>query len=141
VRFTRDGRFHRDAGGNLVTTQGFLVLDADSQPIRLAQEGEIVIAENGALSIDGQAVGQLGIFQVPPESLQRAGDTLFASTAGPTPATDVRVRQGYLESSNVDASSTLVEMLLVARTYEASQRMVQIQDQVLARTMDIGRVT
>lgn len=142
VRFTRDGRFHRDAGGNLVTLQGYRVLDINGQPIQLAGEGETVIAQDGTLSVGGQVVGQLGIFQVPPESLERAGENLFVSTAAnaPQPATDARLRQGFLEGANVDIAGTLVEMMLVARTYEASQRLVQMQDQVLARTMDIGRV-
>ncbi|MFQ5340561.1 MAG: flagellar hook-basal body protein [Anaerolineae bacterium] len=148
VRFTRDGRFHRDAAGNLVTTQGYLVLSANSQSVQLPQAGEVVIARDGTVSVDEQAAGRLGIFQVPVVSLQRAGENLFVSTpvpgqapaATPQPATDVRVRQGFLEGSNVDIAGTLVEMMSVARTYEASQRLVQVQDEVLARTMDVGRL-
>jgi|AMFO01.1.fsa_nt_gi flagellar basal body rod protein FlgG len=142
VRFTRDGRFHRDADGNLVTTQGYLVLNANGQPMQLPQAGEVAIARDGTVSVDEQAVGRLGLFQVPVVSLQRAGENLFISTsaAASQPATDVRVRQGFLEGSNVDIAGTLVEMMSVARTYEASQRLVQIQDQVLARTMDVGRL-
>ena len=148
VRFTRDGRFHRDADGNLVTTQGYLVLDANGQPMQLPQTGEVTIAGDGTVSVDEQAIGRLGLFQVPVVSLQRAGENLFisapgpaqASAAAPQPATDVQVRQGFLEGSNVDIAGTLVEMMSVARTYEASQRLVQVQDQVLARTMDVGRL-
>ncbi|MBS1253995.1 MAG: Flagellar basal-body rod protein FlgG [Anaerolineales bacterium] len=140
-RFTRDGRFHRDANGNLTTGQGYLVLDANSQSIQLPQEGEVAIAQDGTLSVDGQAVGQLGVFQVVLESLQRAGEGLFVSTgAAPEPAAGAQVRQGFVEGSNVDPAATLVEMMSVARMYEASQRLVQVQDQMLARTMDVGRL-
>lgn len=141
-RFTRDGRFYRDADGNLVTVRGYPLLDVNGQPVRLLQEGEVVIGRDGTISIDEQAAGQLGVFQVPLETLQRAGDNLFVSTStdAPAAATDVEVRQGFLEGSNVDVAATLVEMTLVARTYEASQRAVQIQDDVLARTMEVGRL-
>lgn len=140
-RFTRDGRFHRDVDGNLVTTRGYPVLDADGQPIQLP-EGEVTIRRDGVISVDGEEVGGLGVFQPPLESLERSGDILFASTAEEAPplVADVRVQQGFLENSNMDAAATMVEMMLVARSYEASQRLVQLQDQVLARTIDIGRV-
>ena len=142
-RFTRDGRFYRDADGNLVTVRGYLVLDPNGQPIQLPQEGEIAIALDGTISVDRQVIAQIGIFQAPLESLQREGDGLFVSTmeTAPPQATQVQVRQGFLEGSNVDAAATLVEMMMVARAYEASQRLVQIQDQMLTRTMEIGRIS
>lgn len=142
LRFTRDGRFYRDADGNLVTLRGYRVLDLNGQPIQLPQEGEIAIALDGTISVDGQVVGQIGIFQVPPDTLRREGDGLFVLTTeeAPTPTAQAQIRQGYLEGSNVDLAATLVEMMTVARTYEANQRLIQVQDQLLTRTMEIGRV-
>lgn len=141
-RFTRDGRFYRDADGNLVTVRGYLVLNPNGQPIRLPQEGEVAIALDGTISVDRQVMGQIGVFEVPLDALRREGDGLFALTseAAPAAAAQAQVRQGYLEGSNVDPAATLVEMMMVARTYEANQRLVQMQDRLLERTMEIGRV-
>jgi flagellar basal-body rod protein FlgG len=56
-------------------------------------------------------------------------------------ATKVHVYQGYLEDSNVDASQAVTEMMSVLRAYQASQRLVQFQDQINSHTVsELGKV-
>lgn len=137
--YTRDGSFHRDAAGNLVTATGQYVLGDNNAPIQLP-EGEPVIGPDGTITVNGQGAGRLGIVQfAQPNVLQRAGGNMFTANVAGAPA-QARVRQGYLEMSNVDPNRTVVEMLRVARSYEASVRLVTVQDETIARLLDVGRV-
>ncbi len=137
--YTRDGSFHRDAAGNLVTATGQFVLGDNNAPVQLP-EGEPVFAPDGTVTVNGQVAGRLGIVQfAQPNALQRAGENTFAANAAAVPA-QARVRQGFLEASNVDPNRTVVDMLRVARSYEASVRLVQVQDETVARLLEVGRV-
>lgn len=55
---------------------------------------------------------------------------------------DIQVRQGYLETSNVNVVREMVDMITAYRAYEASQKAIQAQDQTLNRAVnDVGNVT
>ena len=50
-RYTRDGRFIRDADNTLVTIDGFQVLDDAGQPIELP-DGDVSVAQEGGISVN-----------------------------------------------------------------------------------------
>ena len=58
-RYTRDGRFLRDLEGNMVTVDGYFVLDDAGQRINLP-EGEIVVGVDGTILVDNNPVATLG---------------------------------------------------------------------------------
>ncbi len=141
-RYTRDGRFLRDADNTLVTIEGFQVLDDAGQAIQLP-EGEISVNPDGALSVNGAAVAQLGIgvFANPDTDLQHTEGNLFSGPAASTSQDAARVVQGYLEGSNANPSQLMTQLVEVARSYEAAQKMVQNQDELLGRTIaSLGRI-
>jgi flagellar basal-body rod protein FlgF len=141
-RYTRDGRFLRDADNNLVTVQGFQVLDDTGQPIQLP-DGQVSVAPDGTISVNGEEVAQLGIgvFDNPETELQHTEGNLFTGPAAST-GTDVpRVVQGYLETSNANPSQLMTQLVEVARSYEAAQKLVQNQDELLGKTIaSLGRI-
>ena len=54
---------------------------------------------------------------------------------------DPGIIPGTLEESNVDVVTAMVEMIDVMRAYEANQKVVQVQDQTLEKTVnEVGRV-
>jgi len=139
TRYTRDGRFERDANGQLVTVDGYKVLDANGAPLSLA-DGQVAIGPNGQITVDGTAAGKLGVanFANPTTDLTRdpqAGNLFVAGTA-PAGGSAGTVQQGYLEMSNVDVSQIMTEMVSVGRAYEAAQRMVQAQDTLLGQSIN-----
>lgn len=143
-RYTRDGRFTRDANGNLVTVEGFKLLTNAGQPIKL-QQGDTVIAANGGVTVNSVAAGQIGvaIFANPDQELERDGANLFKALRAPAAAAKgvVNIKQGFLESANVDAVRSMTDMMAVARAYEAAQRAVQMQDEMLGKAVnEIGQV-
>jgi flagellar basal-body rod protein FlgF len=141
-RYTRDGRFLRDADNNLVTVDGFQVLDDAGQPIQLP-DGDVSVAPDGAISVNGQAVATLGIgiFANPQTELQHTEGNLFTGPAASTGDEVPRVVQGYLEMSNANPSQLMTQLVEVARSYEAAQKLVQNQDELLGKAIaSLGRI-
>lgn len=148
-RYTRDGRFQRDTAGNLVTSEGFSVLDNAGNPITLA-EGEVTIDGRGFISVAGRQTAQLGLaaFNDPTTELARDPDTgsafiaVGAAAGGPTGTVAGSVEQGYVENSNVNTAQMMTQMVTVNRAYEAAQRMVTVQDSLLGEAINqVGRLS
>jgi flagellar basal body rod protein FlgG len=141
-RYTRDGRFLRDADNNLVTTDGYAVLDANNQPITLAAEGEFAVSNDGTVYMDGTEVAQLGLakFKDPATELTRAEGNLFAGPAQSTAEGAVSVAQYTLEMSNASPTQLMTQLVEVARSYEAAAKMVQNQDELLGQAISTLRV-
>lgn len=141
-RYTRDGRFIKDAQGNLTTVDGYQVLGTGGQPIKLV-DGEAAIAPDGTITVDGKASGQLGLasFTDPSAQLTRDGENTFISNGTPSGTEKGSISQGYLEMSNADATQLMTQLVEVSRSYEAAQQLVQNQDELLGKTIaSLGRI-
>ncbi|MBI5943485.1 MAG: flagellar basal-body rod protein FlgF [Chloroflexi bacterium] len=141
-RYTRDGRFLRDADNTMVTIEGYQVLDDAGQPIELP-DGDVSVSPEGAVSVNGTAVAQLGIgvFTDPRTDLQHTEGNLFTGPTASTSQDVPQVVQGYLETSNANPSQLMTQLVEVARSYEASQNMVRNQDELLGKTIaSLGRI-
>ncbi len=140
-RYTRDGRFAVDADSQLVTVDGYAVLDESGGTIELPQ-GTVRISSQGEIFVNGTQEGRLGlaVFENPQENLAREKDNLYQAAGQPTGDVPGTLLQGYLEMSNIDPAVMMTEMAKVARTYEAAQKMMQSQDQLLGRAINtLGR--
>lgn len=141
IRYTRDGRFLRDPDGQLVTVDGYQVLDAADNPITIP-DGLVAITEDGSIYVDGQLSGQIAIdsFEDPDAELLRDLPNTFEAAGPPTGTETGRVQQFYLEMANVNPALLMTQMVDVARAYEAAQQMVTVQDELLGRTIStLGR--
>lgn len=129
IMLTRAGSFTPSAAGELMTSDGYAVLDEGGSPIAVPPNAKaIAVARDGTMSADGQPFARLGV--VAPDdrtSLQHQMGTLF--TAGATqPVETPQVLQGYLEESNVDAVSEVSRMIAVQRAYEMGQSFLDRED-------------
>ena len=141
-RYTRDGRFLRDSDNMLVTVDGYQVLDDAGQPIELP-DGDVSVSSEGVISVNGEEVATLGIgvFEDPRAELEHTEGNLFTGPAASTGDEVPRVAQGYLESSNANPSQLMTQLVEVARSYEAAQKLVQNQDELLGKTIaSLGRI-
>jgi len=130
--YTRNGTFHRDAQGRLVTFDGRTVLgtpgpQGEDLPILIPPDASsISILDNGTVVADNTPVGQLRLARFDDNGLlERVGTTFFRPPTDVTPelgAAEVEVRQGYRERSNGEMVSELMHMVFGLRHYEASQR-------------------
>lgn len=130
-RLTRAGAFTPDADGNLVTTQGWPVLDAGGAPLFVPMgAGGVSIAPDGTMSADGQPIGQIGVvLPLDPDDMIRLDGVSFRAAAGWEPVFDGRILQGFLEASNVDPVREVTRMIEVQRAYEMSQNFLQHEDE------------
>ena len=142
VRYTRNGAFARNADGILTNASGRPVL-GENGPI-VVGSGQITMLPDGAILVDGTTVDRLQIVEFGDDpQLQRSGNTeLILADGAPPPerAQATSVRQGFLESSNVDVTATFTTIIEIQRAYEANQRMIQSQDELVGRAVnDIAR--
>jgi flagellar basal body rod protein FlgG len=148
VRYTRDGRFARNAVGDLVLSADggrFRVLDQAGLPINIADPsiGSVSIGHNGELIQGDEVLGQVGVVDFADRTvLKKAGQSTFKLTgeAQRIPAS-VDMHGGSVESSTVDSIASLTNMIEVSRAYELNARMISLQDETLGMaTTRIGRV-
>jgi len=143
--YSRDGSFHVDSNGGLVTSSGFALSPAITVP---ANALAVTVGQDGTVtaSIPGQTAPQnIGSIQLAsftnPAGLESRGQNLFVETAASgtpnanTPGTNGlgMLQQGYLETSNVNVVEELVAMIQTQRAYEINSKAIQTSDQMLAR--------
>jgi flagellar basal-body rod protein FlgG len=143
--YTRDGSFHVDANGGLVTSNGFAVspaitLPADAQSVTVGQDGTISVVKSGSTTPSNVGSLQLVTF-MNPAGLQAMGQNTYLETASSgtpstgTPGTNGRgtIQQGYVETSNVNVVEELVSMIQTQRAYEINSKAIQTSDQMLQK--------
>jgi flagellar basal-body rod protein FlgF len=127
-RLTRAGAFTPSEAGELVNPDGHRLLDLGGAPVFVPPDArDIGIGADGTLSADGVPVAQIGLV-VPedPTSLRHEAGTLFS--AGETLPASGRMRQGFLEDSNVSPVPEIARMIAVQRAYELGQRFLDAED-------------
>lgn len=140
--YTRDGAFVIDKDNFLVTAQGYKVLGTDGY-INI-EDNEFGISVSGQVSNNSNEIlGNLLITSFEnPETLNKIGNNLIeASNESVTRDFEGEVQQSYLEMSNVNTVSEMVNMIAISRAYEANQKVLQSQDEILGKAVsDVGRV-
>ncbi len=141
VRYTRNGNFTLDAQGQIVTQNGFPVL-GDGGAIILPP-GKVNVTSNGKVFIDKEEVATLSTVEFSDRNgLKKVGDSLFEVVRGAaTPSTEIRVRQGMLEQSNVNPVEEMVFMINVMRSYESAQKAIQTVSEIAGKSAnEVGRL-
>jgi len=140
--YTRQGNFHRGAGGRLVNADGYEV-QGKNGPISVAG-GRIDIGATGVVTVDGVAAGTLAQIDFPkPYALSKAGGGLFvpADPQAPTTPAAAEVKQGYLEGSNVKVIVEMARMIEASRYFESCAKAVKSYDDLTAKAAnELGKV-
>ncbi|MBR7619033.1 flagellar basal-body rod protein FlgF [Phenylobacterium sp. 20VBR1] len=144
-RYTRDGRFRMDDTGKLTTQDGKAVLDDGGGEISIdPQKGAVTIATDGTVSQGNERVGKVAVARFDTLSiLEKTGDNLYRNTSNQQPqaATDARVHQGMLESSNVKTVLEITRMMEVTRAYESMAKMMDSTADLSRRSIErMGKV-
>ncbi|MFV9510437.1 flagellar hook-basal body protein [Tepidibacillus sp. LV47] len=145
--FTRSGLFTEDAAGQLVTPEGYLVLDDQGKPIHINGRTFTVDQKGNIRFSDGQTL-RLGLTKIDnPNQLLKQGEQIYRLQGGQgnlpfvNENENYKIFQGKLERSNVDPAETIVNMMAALRIYEANQQVVQFLDKTLEKAVnEIGRV-
>ena len=142
--YTRDGNFHVSPKGQLVTSAGDPVLGTDNRPLPIVG-APVSVSPDGTISVNGALAGQLKIVDFKPGTpLQSVGQTYYsAPDKAVIPATQASIQQGMLESSNVNAVASSVELITVQRYAELMQRALSMfhTDMNQVATQEIPKVS
>lgn len=129
-RLTRAGSFTLDADGQIVTPDGFRLLDDGGAPVQVPPGTALSVARDGTVSADGEPVAQLGLAVIEdPADLRRQSGTLHEATGPTRPAEGFVILQGFLEDSNVSPIAEMARMIAVQRAYEAGQKFLDREDE------------
>ncbi len=136
--------------GSFAITEGYLT-DLDGRRVLgrngaiFLGNGTIDILSDGEIQIDGNPVDTLDIVNINNnEFLRKRGDNIFYmadNTVAEENIFDGEILQGYLEGSNMNPISGMVEMINLLREFEANQKVIRMQDEMLEKAAnEIGRV-
>jgi flagellar basal-body rod protein FlgF len=138
---TRAGSFTIASDGYLVDPNGNRVI-GDGGPLSIG-EGQVSIAENGQVQVDENQVGTMRVVDISDKTkLIKVGDNEFEVPQGIdlAQAVNYTIKQGYLESSNVNVVKEMVNMIVSFRNYEADAQSVKAQDDSLEKLINnVGR--
>lgn len=150
-RYTRDGALRLNSTGNLVSTEGFQVqpqitIPQDTLSVSIGSDGTVSVLTAGSPTTT-TTLGQLTLIRFPnPTGLSSEGGNLYSETSSSgspitgTPGNDGfgTLRQGYLERSNVEVVSELVNLILAQRAYEINSRAIKAGDEMLQTSNNIN---
>lgn len=133
--YTKDGAFVLNANNQLVTKDGNYVLGQNG-PITLVS-GDFSVDARGNIVQNGVVVDKLRITQFTDATkLRKYGDNLIQNEGSETADFSGTIMQGYLEQSNVNVVTEMVDMITVMRAYEANQKILQAQDETLDKVVN-----
>ncbi|RFD21541.1 flagellar hook basal-body protein [Komagataeibacter melaceti] len=138
VRLTRNGQFHRRVDGTIVDGAGNPLLDRQGQNIVVAQQDEVVsVAADGTMSTEDGRIANIGIVTVDNlNTLQPEGAYLLKPTTRTHAVAQTEIRQGMLESSNVNSINETTHMVEIQRDYDLNFQLVQTESTRFMNAID-----
>lgn len=137
--YTRDGEFHLNAQGELVTKQGYTVLsDGGTVQVDMNNPAPLSISVTGDVSQGSDLKGKLKITNFnDAHLLQNIGNGYFLARDPKLQATagTAGVKQGFLEAANTSAVAEMAQLISAMRSYEANQKIIQTQDDRMNRAI------
>jgi flagellar basal-body rod protein FlgG len=149
LRYTRDGALQINADGQLVTANGYalepaITIPDDNVGLDIGKDGSVnVTSSSGTQSVVGTI--QMAKFSNP-SGLSSEGENLLAQTeASGSPTTGTpgengfgAIQSGFLEKSNVQMVTELVNLISAQRAYEVNSRAIKAGDEMLRNAIQIA---
>src|SRR5690606_20718071 len=143
IGYTRSGSFQLSPDGEIVTADGYPVLpgiaiDPQAISVTVNASGEVLVKLGG--QVEPRVAGQLELATFANEAgLVAIGDNLFTesvASGAPTLGTAGSpgfgtVRQGFLETSNVNVVAELTNLITAQRAYEMNSKVIKTSDDML----------
>ena len=143
TKYTRDGSFTLNVDGYLVTKDGDYVLDRNGIHIQLDTLATSSIDESGTIYQNNQVVATIGLQDFEDYNyLEHYGENYYQPVEGAEFIdADAQMFSGYLEASNVQVVSEMVELISITRAYESNQKVIQTIDSTLDKAVNqLGQV-
>ena len=143
IKYTRDGEFTIDTEGALRTKDGDYVQGEGGDIYIPTNATQVAITTTGEIYADGEYIDTIQITDFEDyDYLKKYGENMYETVDGAVETESMAlIHQGYLEASNINVVSEMVEMITISRAYESSQKAVQTADSMLEKAVnDVGRV-
>ncbi len=143
VKYTRDGNFTIDNEGALRTQDGDYVLGESGEIYIPTNAVDVSINKLGEIYADGEYIDTIKITDFEDYNyLKKYGENMYDAVDGATEKEPTAtIDQGYLEQSNINVVTEMVNMISLSRTYEANQKLIQTMDDALDKSANqIGKV-
>ncbi|MEY4616127.1 MAG: flagellar basal-body rod protein FlgF [Pseudomonadota bacterium] len=149
VKFTRNGSFSIDGQGQLVNKEGWPVLKRaepgvtpDQRVIKIPVGAKLNVNENGEILFDGEVAAQISVIDLlDPDSLQKEGNSVFGLKENMNPqltnVVNPQLRQGFVETSNVNIIQEMTDMISATRLFESSQKAIQAYDSMADKLVNV----
>lgn len=147
VKFTRAGNFTVDGNGQLVTKDGNPVLleggegedglisgdNFDTRTVRVSGAQAITISDAGEVFEGETKLGKLSVVNVAnTDALQKVGNNYYTKkenmSAEITAIKNPSLKQGFLETSNVNIINEMTDMIMAQRVFEGTQKAISAYD-------------
>ena len=151
IAYTRNGNFHLNRDGQLVTAEGDpldpqITIPQDQVGITVGADGTVSVLQAG--QTQPQQVGriEIALFQNP-AGMQNIGKNLLMPTqASGEPVTGTpgenglgTLMSGYIEQSNVSVVEEMVNMIISQRAYEANSKVIRTADEMFTQANNVVR--
>ncbi len=157
--FTRNGSFQLSLGPNGLTlsnSDGNPVLNTKGEPIVISTEysasdikinelGEICYPDEAGVSVPSDQ--KIAVVQfINPSGISKGSNSLNFETEASgealleevnTNLSQSKIRQGYLEASNVQAVDEMVNLIVAQRAYEMNSKIITASDQMLQQANNL----
>ena len=147
--YTRDGSLQVDPNGILTTANGRTVL-GDGGPITVPENSEYTVGKDGTVTVvsSGQynalsTIGRIKLVNPEDSQLVRGDDGLFRQKNGQPAEADASVvlATGMLESSNVNAVDSLVNIIEQSRFFDTQMQLMKKADENESSTLKLLSLT
>ena len=144
-RYTRNGSLGINGKGELVNSDGHVMVTDQGSLTISSTETDLKIAQDGSISTSNGPRGKLKLVKVPnPQALRNEGQNLFSSTAPlqPAEAKEFKLAVGEVEKSNVKAVQEISRLMEITRAYQSVTSLMQKTDELrrsaISRLADVG---
>jgi flagellar basal-body rod protein FlgG len=144
--YTRAGNLSINAEGNLVVgsanigrvVEPTINIPSDTQDITIGSDGQVQVRQAGQATASTVGQIQMATF-INPQGLLKLGENMYVPTDASGQATSGNpgtngigvIHQNFLEASNVEPVSELIDLITTQRAFELNSQAIQAGDQIM----------
>lgn len=149
VQLTRAGNFTVDSNGQLVTKDGHAVLlegannmAPEQRTVRFSGQSQPYIADSGEVFDGENKIGKISLINVlNPDSLQKTGNNYYGFKSNMAQQLEnvafPVLKQGFLETSNVNIVNEMTDMIQAQRVFEGTQKAIHAYDSMADKLINV----